>query len=285
MKKSFKLVLFLAVAFFTAPVFAQSKSQHSSVLWKVSGNGLSKPSYLFGTIHMVCAADFTLWPKAKTAFEQTNQLALEINMSDPQEMQEAQKLAMGSQPLSQVLSAEQKKKLEAILQKNALGSLAQYDTFTLETIMSLVFMKSFGCADLKFYEMEFITMAAQSQKPVVGLEKVSEQIDILNQSFTDDQMMAYLDEISPKMCADLVQEYKSEDIDGILKLIADDDSIDAEAQKTLLHNRNERWVKVMPAMMQKQSVFFAFGAAHLGGSQGVIALLRQAGYHVQPVLN
>ncbi len=117
MKKSFKLVLFLVVTFYTASIFAQSKNQHSSVLWKVSGNGLQKPSYLFGTIHMVCAADFTMWPKAKTAFEQTNQLALEINMSDPQEMQEAQKLAMGSQPLSQVLSAEQKKKLEAILQK------------------------------------------------------------------------------------------------------------------------------------------------------------------------
>lgn len=285
MKKSFKLVLFLAVAFFTASIFAQSESQHSSVLWKVSGHGLQKPSYLFGTIHMVCTADFTMWPKAKTAFAQTNQLALEINMSDPLEMQEAQKLAMGSKPLSQLLTADQKKKLEAILQKNQLGSLAQYDAFTLETIMSLVFMKSFGCADLKFYEMEFTSMAAQSQKPVVGLEKVSEQADILNQSFTDDQMMAYLDEISPKMCADLVQKYKSEDIDGVLKLIADDDSIDAEAQKKLLHNRNEHWVRVMPAMMQKQSVFFAFGAAHLGGPQGVIALLRQAGYQVQPVLD
>ncbi|MBS1536071.1 MAG: TraB/GumN family protein [Bacteroidetes bacterium] len=151
--------------------------------------------------------------------------------------------------------------------------------------MSLIFMKSFGCADLKFYEMEFIQLAAQSKKPVTGLEKVSEQIEILNQSFTDEQMIAYLDEITPKMCADLVQEYKSQNIDGVLQLIAQDQSIDAEAQRKLLQNRNEHWVKVIPEMMQKQSTFFAFGAAHLAGKQGVVALLKKAGYQVEPVLD
>lgn len=234
---------------------------------------------------MICAPDYFLSNQAKTAFAQTDQLTLEINMSDPQEMQAAQKLAMGEKPLSQTLTNEQKKSLEAVLQKNQLGILAQYDAFTLETLMSLIFMKSFGCADLKFYEMKFIQLAAQSKKPVTGLEKVSEQIEILNQSFTDEQMIAYLDEITPKMCADLVQEYKSQNIDGVLQLIAQDQSIDAEAQRKLLQNRNEHWVKVMPAIMQKQSTFFAFGAAHLAGKQGVVALLKKAGYQVEPVLD
>ncbi|MFN8275009.1 MAG: TraB/GumN family protein [Flavobacteriaceae bacterium] len=281
------LVTKLFIVFITTISIAsvQAQSSAKSLLWKVSGNGLSKPSYLYGTVHMICAPDYFLSNQAKTAFAQTDQLTLEINMSDPQEMQAAQKLAMGEKPLSQTLTNEQKKSLEAVLQKNQLGTLAQYDAFTLETLMSLIFMKSFGCADLKFYEMEFIQLAAQSKKPVTGLEKVSEQIEILNQSFTDEQMIAYLDEITPKMCADLVQEYKSQNIDGVLQLIAQDQSIDAEAQRKLLQNRNEHWVKVMPEMMQKQSIFFAFGAAHLAGKQGVVALLKKAGYQVEPVLD
>ncbi len=277
--------LFIILISFLSIVSAHGQSSAKSLLWKVSGNGLSKPSYLYGTVHMICAPDYFLSNPAKTAFAQSAQLVLEINVADPQEMQQAQKLAMGSKPLSQILSAEQKKKLEAVLQKNGLGSLAQYDAFTLETLMSLVFMKSFGCADLKFYEMEFNSMAAQSQKPVLGFEKVSEQIDILKQSFSEDQMIAYLQKIDAQMCDDMIQKYKAQDIEGLMQMMTDDGSIDAAAQQKLLDNRNQNWIKHMPEIMQKQSTFFAFGAAHLGGAQGVIALLKKAGYQVQPVLN
>lgn len=192
---------------------------------------------------------------------------------------------MGEKPLSQTLTNDQKKSLEAVLQKNQLGSLAQYDAFTLETLMSLIFMKSFGCADLKFYEMEFIQLAAQSKKTVTGLEKVSEQIEILNQSFTDEQMIAYLEKIDAHMCDDMIQKYKAQDIEGLLQMMTDDGSIDAAAQQKLLDNRNQNWIKYMPDIMQKQSTFFAFGAAHLAGKQGVVALLKKAGYQVEPILD
>jgi uncharacterized protein YbaP (TraB family) len=39
----------------------------------------------------------------------------------------------------------------------------------------------------------------------------------------------------------------------------------------------------MGIQMQKESTFFAVGAGHLGGAQGVIALLREAGYTVTAI--
>lgn len=285
MKNLFK-TLFVLIAFgcsFT--LNAQTSNNKNSVLWEVSGNGLKKPSYLFGTIHMICGKDFVMWPKATEAFAKTSKLALEINMADPNEMATAQQMAMGKEPLSKTLTTKQKADLEAILQKNGVGTLAQLDSYTLETVMSLLFMKSFGCPDLKFYEMEFITKANESSKPVMGLEKVAEQLEFLNQSFSDDEMIAYLQQIDANMCTEMVKQYISQDVDGLYQMMIEKDSMSTNTQKILLDNRNAKWVKIMPEMMQKESVFFAFGAAHLAGEKGVINLLKQAGYSLKPIMN
>ncbi len=264
---------------------AQTNNNKNSVLWDVSGNGLKKPSYLFGTVHMICAKDFVMWPKATEAFSKSSKLALEINMADASEMAVAQQMAMGKEPLSKTLTAKQKADLEGILEKNGVGTLAQLDSYTLETVMSLLFMKSFGCPDLKFYEMEFITKANENSKPIVGLEKVAEQIEFLNQSFTDEGLIAYLQKIDANMCTEMIKQYTNQDIDGLYQMMIEKESMASNTQKILLDNRNSKWVKDMPNMMQKDSVFFAFGAAHLAGEKGVINLLKQAGYSLKPIMN
>ncbi|WP_309846761.1 TraB/GumN family protein [Flavobacterium sp. 2755] len=58
-----------------------------------------------------------------------------------------------------------------------------------------------------------------------------------------------------------------------------------KTKKIILDERNLNWVKNMPELMKKQSVFFAVGSGHLAGEFGVINLLRKAGYTVKPILN
>lgn len=285
MKNRFQIILVciaFCCSFFST---AQTAPPANSVLWEVSGNGLKQPSYLFGTIHMICAKDFKLWPKATAALAKSSQLTLEINMADPSQMAQAQQMAMSKTPLSQTLTNQQQTDLNLILQKAGIGTLAQMDSFTLETLMSFVFMKSFGCPDIKFYELEFVNMAKERNKPVTGLETVAQQMEFLNQSFTDQEMISYLKTIDPAMCQEMVNEYTSEDLDGIYQMMVKDESLSGASQKILLSNRNANWVKVMPAMMEKQSVFFAVGSAHLAGEQGVINLLKKAGYTVKPIMN
>ncbi|NHM06593.1 TraB/GumN family protein [Flavobacterium sp. CYK-4] len=276
------VVLICCVSFFST---AQTAPQQNSVLWEVSGNGLKQPSYLFGTIHMICSKDFKMWPKATSALAKSSQLTLEINMADPAQMAQAQQLAMAKNPLSQTLTNAQQTDLNMVLQKAGIGTLAQMDSFTLETLMSFVFMKSFGCPDIKFYELEFVNMAKERNKPVTGLETVAQQMEFLNQSFTDDQMIAYLKTIDPAMCQEMVDTYTSENLDGIYQMMVKDESLSGAAQQILLSNRNANWVKLIPEMMQKQSTFFAVGSAHLAGEQGIINLLKKAGYTLKPIMN
>ena len=57
----------------------------------------------------------------------------------------------------------------------------------------------------------------------------------------------------------------------------------APYEELLLVRRNENWIPVMERIMREGSAFFAVGAGHLGGPKGVVNLLRQAGYTVEPV--
>jgi uncharacterized protein YbaP (TraB family) len=285
MKNVFKSIVALAVFAFSFSSNAQTPKNENSVLWEVSGKGLTKPSYLFGTVHMICGKDFVMKPKAVEAFSKTSKLALEVNMADPDEIAIVQQMAIGKEPLSKKLTAKQIAELEVVLQKSGGVSLGQVDNYTLETVMSLLFMKSFGCPDLKFYEMEFVGKAKESNKPIVGLEKAIEQMDFLNKSFTDDELISYLQQIDSDMSNTMTKDYMNEDINSLYRTTTDKELMSVNTKKILLDNRNENWLKIMPVMMQKESVFFAVGAAHLAGELGVLNLLKKAGYSVKPIMN
>jgi len=67
------------------------------------------------------------------------------------------------------------------------------------------------------------------------------------------------------------------------KIIAETESMGA-FEDLLLGQRNQNWIPKMRDYMQLQPTFFAVGAGHLGGNEGVIALLRKNGFQVDAVL-
>lgn len=60
-----------------------SAQNEKSMLWEISGPGLAKPSYLFGTIHVICSQDFQISDALKTRLADTDQLYLELDYDDP----------------------------------------------------------------------------------------------------------------------------------------------------------------------------------------------------------
>ena len=291
MKKLFKSIALVAVLLISYGVFAQAKksvldnSNEKSLLWEISGNGLSKPSYLYGTIHMICGNDYFLSDKTKKAFAASDNLFLEVNLSDPKELSVAQQLAYGKDLLSQTLSPEQLNDLDALLQKRTGMTVKQVDKFSLMTVMSLITMKSFGCVDIKSYEMEFIAMAKETNKSVTGFETLQVQMDFLSKAYSNTEMITMLQESNDDTTKKLVQNYIQEDLPELYKDITAPKVMNENAKKWMSEVRNTNWAVKMPDMMKDKSTFFAVGAAHLLGEQGVINLLRKAGYTVKPILN
>ena len=285
MKNVFKSILFLVVSQFGTTANAQTKTTDNSLLWEVSGNGLTKPSYLFGTVHMICGKDYVLKSKVKDAFAKTDKLALEINMADPNELAYMQQSLIGTELLSKKLTPTQLAELEGILQKQVGIGVKDVDSYTMATVMSLLAVKSFGCQDIKVYEMELMDKAKEDKKEIIGLETIKAQMEFLNKSYSDAQMMELFKHLNVTETQKLVQNYITENLQGIYEEVTNKEVMDANAKKWMLDTRNANWVKIMPELMKKESVFFAVGSGHLAGEQGVINLLKQKGYTVKPVMN
>ncbi|WP_163409284.1 TraB/GumN family protein [Flavobacterium ajazii] len=287
MKNLIKTTLAVILFIFSGTIEAQQKSPklENSLLWEVSGNGLSKPSYLYGTIHMICSGDYFLSDKAKRAFDASNKLVLEINLTDPKEMAEMQEASTKAEPITKKLNTEQLAKFEDILKKTTGLNVAQIDNYGLAGAMSLVSMKNYGCKDLKQYEMEFISRAQKNNIQVGGLETAKAQLLAIDNAYTNDEMITFLKEFDPEVTAKLVKAYKEENVNDLFTILTDKKMASERTNKAILDDRNKNWAKDMPQIMKNESVFFAFGSAHLGGDLGVINLLRKAGYIVKPVMN
>lgn len=77
----------------------------------------------------------------------------------------------------------------------------------------------------------------------------------------------------------MMHAYHQQNAEALYRYIMSSPDI-AGSEETLLFNRNRKWVPVMEQAMQKEKIFFAVGAGHLGGPQGLINLLREKGYTI-----
>ena len=82
--------------------------------------------------------------------------------------------------------------------------------------------------------------------------------------------------------AQMVEAYKKEDIQKLGEEMTDSPEWKG-FEDIMLYNRNRNWISVMAAAMKEGTQLFAVGAGHLPGKEGVINLLRKAGYKVEPV--
>lgn len=270
-----------------APVIAQKQTDPNSLLWEISGNGLAKPSFIYGTVHMICAADFSINDKTKKALNNADQLVLELNLNDPKEMKEMEQLMTSEIPLSKKLSSHQFEQVDSVLMLKTGISLKRLDQFALSAVYSFVITKTLPCPEIKSYEMEFLTLAKEHNKSIDGLETVKDQVYSLGKAYTDKEMVEQIIAFDDYKAVfeDVVAAYKNEDLNRLNLLIKDKKfGASPESNKWMLEIRNANWVKKMPGMMKDKSCFFAVGAAHLGGDDGLIQSLRNVGYQVKPII-
>ncbi len=268
-------------------VNAQPASDHT-LLWEISGNGISSPSYLYGTIHIICEEDFNVREKLKEKFKASQKIYLEIDMDDPSMNMKMMQLSMlQGKKLSDIFSDSDYHKLNIFFRDTIGMPLTLLNTMKPFVLFSILTLKTLPCSAQESYEMTFVKMAKEQNKEVLGLETIEEQMKIFDDmpdSVQVQMVMRYVNEFDEqrKEFAKMVEDYKRQDLDALYQSIMSSPDI-AGSEEVLLFNRNERWIPIIEEAIQKGSVFFAVGAGHLPGANGIIALLRKKGYTVQGV--
>ncbi|MHA3789239.1 TraB/GumN family protein [Flavobacterium hauense] len=266
---------------------AQQDNKNNSMLWKIEGNGIEKPSYLFGTIHMLCASDFEIKEKVSKAFNSTSNLVLEVNTTDPNEIQAMQKMMKSETTLSSRLDDAGKKEANDILTSQIGITLDQAEHVSPSGLLSIAIVGAMKCppTEMKFYEGEFTAMAQEQHKTIGGLETIDSQAGVIEKSYSLTEILSQIKMKSEygQVLADMARFHKEENLPELYKTLKDKRFMDANAENLMLTERNKAWVKKIPAIVKKESTFFAVGAGHLYGKTGLIELLRQQGYKVTPV--
>lgn len=282
MKRLFLSCVFTLFAI--AISFAQSTPK--TILWEVSGNGLKESSYVLGTFHILCEEDLVIKDKIQRAIETTEQLTLEVNLTDPNELKDIQSLMITDKPLSAQLSLNEIDELKSVLKKEYGRELSEVDNMSMFGLMSLMIGKTITCS-AKGFDMEVLQLAIQKGNKIAGLEHLNDQIKLLDKMYTAKEIVEQLKQVGNYIdnFKEMKQAFINEDIDALYIYGTDPEFMSVEAKKALLDDRNNNWLQQMPAMMKDKATLFAVGSAHLGGENGVLNLLKKKGYKVTPVLN
>jgi hypothetical protein len=260
----------------------------SSLLWEISGNGLTKPSYLFGTFHMMCKGDFVITEALEKRIKATKQFYGELNMDDPQMQTKLMaKMMMQGKTLQSMFSETDYKKVSASFQTITGFPLLAFDGFKPFFALSVLALKSITCSETVQPETEFVAVAKKNQLPILGLETIDDQMDAIDKEPLDSQVNSLaktvinFDSVKNEMVRMSIV-YKSRDIDSLYAFMKST-GMDGNIQRDLLNNRNQKWAPLISSIIKKDPSFFAVGAGHLGGPEGVISLLRKQGYTLKPL--
>ncbi|EDM45450.1 hypothetical protein SCB49_06572 [unidentified eubacterium SCB49] len=284
--KTFKTTIALAVICLLATV--SSVAQENSLLYKVEGNGI-KTSYVFGTFHMLPKADFILKDKVKNAFDASDLVVMELDMDDPNMQTEMMGVSMieTEDSLQNHMTAEEYKILDDYFTAKIGVGMANFNKMKPFVVSSMVMMAHLG-KDMASYEATLVAMAKEGSKDLKGLETVAFQMSMFDGQSYEDQ----IDDVIKMLTNDggiggyfdkMLAVYKTEDVEGLYNSMDEFFEHDKAMQEKLLDERNQNWIPKIGEYSKEQKVFYAVGAGHLGGKQGVVKLLKKAGYTVTPV--
>lgn len=295
MKKLLSLLLAAAtLAFAASGTKAQTRTanENSAILYEITGKNLKKPSYLFGTIHMICQKDMFSADRLKNYLGQTEQLLLEFDMDDPAVIQQAVKASMlaDGKSVKDYVTAEEYAKIDAVFKANlgfSFDALQTYKPMISQTYL-LSSPKVIGCQPPVVYD-NFLAQTAVAQKmPVIGLESVEQQIAVIDSQPLDLQLKALKTTAeNPQKDFDefkkLMALYLSQDTDNLYKYIAEQFKVAGYSQTKMLDSRNKNWIPIIEKNIAEKPSFIAVGGGHLGGENGVVKLLREKGYKLTPI--
>ena len=265
-----------------------------ALLWEVSGNGLSKPSYLFGTYHILRDSYLKQDSLTRIHFEKAEGVVVEMVFDSTEAGKARQYGTMADNNLIRLIDADDYKlvadEFNAVTGQE-LSFYNQIKPIIIATALSVAYARQQSATLSKFsglpIDLYFVKQAKAAQKPLKGLETLDEQLKLLYDRQPVEQQAEQLvrmvkqKNVAKPQGSSLTDMYLRADLDGMWALFQRESESPADLY-TLIDERNLRWINQLRPVMAERSTFIAVGVGHLPGPNGLLNLLRKAGYVVKP---
>jgi uncharacterized protein YbaP (TraB family) len=270
----------------------------NALLWEITGKGLTKPSYVFGTIHLIPKSDFFLTDATKKALSESQKVMFEINMKDMQNPMLILSI------MSKAMMPRGQKLRDLISKEDYALVKTRFDEIgmplpMLESIKPMFLsamvegsgnpMDTSSKGATTAYEMEIMKIADKDKKEMGGLETMEFQMGIFDSIPLKTQADMLVKSIKSVNNGDtdfkaMVELYKSQDIESMAGAMKNGEENElSKYEGILLTSRNKNWIPLIVKNSEGKSTFYAVGAGHLGGEMGVVNLLRKEGFTLTPL--
>ena len=272
-------------------------TSNAQLVWKISGNGIRKPSYILGTHHGCPYTYCDSIPGLMRVFDKVDNIIGEINMIEfeqmgPERIQKMQAMMMmpSDTSLLSLFNEEETAKVNAWLMKEMGANLEMLSMMNPMTIMVTVQNKVMmevipDVANMTTIDKYMQTLGQSKGKTIGELETADYQMELLYGNSLEEQADALLEMIdlgnSKELMIQLTDAYKSQNLDTLWEIFQE--QMTGYEYDAIVKVRNLNWEKQMKELLPKQTTLFVVGAGHLPGEYGMINLLREAGYKVKPV--
>jgi uncharacterized protein YbaP (TraB family) len=269
----------------------ESHAQHS-LIWKISGNGLTKTSYLMGTLKFIGEKEYYLQPNAVTLMKQSNLFAIEdqVDHHAQHEMNTATHFPKG-QSLATVMTPEDYKKVKELFAKEFKVSSKAFDknyAHIKPLPLSIVMTRLSLGEKVKFYDIELLKIAKDNNLDAYSLEPIEREAEALNTFSMEEQVKALnhtVDNFGTQKdeFKKLMADYRSGDLEEIFEFTLHPIEKNAVFVEEFYYKRNEEWLPKIEKMVKENNAFISLGIAHLEGERGILKLLEAKGYTLTPV--
>jgi uncharacterized protein YbaP (TraB family) len=278
------------VSFFCA--LATSLAAQHSVLWEITGNGLSEKSYLMGTLKFTGAKEYVLPSEITDIMKKCAAFTIEdqVDHHAQHELNSATHFPKG-QTLSSVMKGDDYDRLLTLFQsefhidREAFEKrFAHLKPLPLSIVMTRL---SLG-EKVKFYDIELLSLAKELNLTTYSLEPIEREAAALNQFSMEEQVatlnhaVANFDEQKKEfqMLVKAFPKGNAEDVYRFTQHAAEDSP---QFLEVFYYKRNEEWLPKIDRMVHEKSTFIAVGLSHLEGDRGLVAQLKSKGYTLNPI--
>ncbi len=289
MKRFFTLLLFTAVLY--TGVAQKNNATYPSLLWEITGNGLTQPSYLFGTMHVSNKLAFHLSDSFYHAIASCSTVSLEL---DPRQWQselfrlQQSQLAMGmyTRTPNEYLR-ERSFRLNSNFDTHIKRALSE-EPYIINGLLYRTMEGQSNFQENTYLDLYVYQTARKLGKKATGVENYMEseriQLEAQEDMIKDRNRRINFNNENPYELQRKIQDaYRRGDLNMLDSLQELSGSSEAYNEK-FLYGRNDIQANSMDSIMRRESLFVAVGAAHLPGKRGVIEILRRKGYTLRPVM-
>ncbi len=290
-------LLVLACSGQPKPAPLQTLKSGTPAMWLVSSSDTAKPgkAYLFGTIHVL--PDGVTWRSKKfdSAMDAADRLVIEVTgLEDTARVGKVfANLAVspGQPPLEDRVKPELRDELETAVDASNVptAALNRMESWAVALSLASAQTARLGLNPDKGVEKSLTPKFSASQKPVIGLETIRQQLGYFDQ-LPEEQQRIMLEKVltggdeSKLSFEKLFNAWISGDMDALADLSDESLLEQPETREKILVARNRDWAEKIDKMLENpETLFIAVGAAHLAGDVAVQEMLKQRGYIVQRI--